>query len=610
MLKLAGIALSVLLLSVVGVSPYHADAQTQKYLSYENKQYGFSIKYPANWQKAEALTKSSVFPNVLDIVTFSTPSELTSYGVSLIKDDTTFTGLSGQKFLDKVKEKFVDPICRRAPAGVTCSTELTQQTTLTHQNGYSGYLVIFGINVSSDQESIESGVVLGFYPDGNDVWIIAAASSSGEEFQQYTNELATIGSSFKIFNYEGEQTTSQSSTVAKSSVGTLQINSGYFTASKYKPAELIVSGQINNPLQGVPLIIKITKPDKSSDEQNILVTKDGAFRAPIKIEGTWPAGSYQLSAKYGTQDLGAVSFQVNMGSAPTPVPTQTTKYLSYENKQYGFSIKYPSDLKKEEILEKSDEPFPNSINIVHFTTPSELSTIGVSLTKDDTIFKGLSGQKFLDKMKNEFESRACSAVDDPTLTCSMEVLDQQSATNQNGHLAYSGAYVFTISDNQNSQNVLVFTIMFPDGKDVWVLGLAASPGEEYKGIGEEAGKMGDTFTILNYKGVQKQLSLQAKASQKNDIVHLVIKNPKDSTDDIYSIKLTNINGKITNFIKVKGWNYVRLGSDSVMYQTMSSPLDSSDMIKVKLKVDSKNTEIQWEAFSKDQKSLGTGKVKP
>ena len=610
MLKLAGIVLSVLLLSVIGVSPYYADAQTQKYLSYENKQYGFSIKYPANWQKAEALTKSSVFPNVLDIVTFSTPSELTSYGVSLIKDDTTFTGLSGQKFLDKVKEKFVDPICRRAPAGVTCSTELTQQTTLTHQNGYSGYLVIFGINVSSDQESIESGVVLGFYPDGNDVWIIAAASSSGEEFQQYTNELATIGSSFKIFNYEGEQTTSQSSTVAKSSVGTLQINSGYFTASKYKPAELIVSGQINNPLQGVPLIIKITKPDKSSDEQNILVTKDGAFRAPIKIEGTWPAGSYQLSAKYGTQDLGAVSFQVNMGSAPTPVPTQTTKYLSYENKQYGFSIKYPSDLKKEEILEKSDEPFPNSINIVHFTTPSELSTIGVSLTKDDTIFKGLSGQKFLDKMKNEFESRACSAVDDPTLTCSMEVLDQQSATNQNGHLAYSGAYVFTISDNQNSQNVLVFTIMFPDGKDVWVLGLAASPGEEYKGIGEEAGKMGDTFTILNYKGVQKQLSLQAKASQKNDIVHLVIKNPKDSTDDIYGIKLTNINGKITNFIKVKGWNYVRLGSDSVMYQTMSSPLDSSDMIKVKLKVDSKNTEIQWEAFSKDQKSLGTGKVKP
>ena len=134
--------------------------------------------------------------------------------------------------------------------------------------------------------------------------------------------------------------------------------------------------------------------------------------------------------------------------------------------------------------------------------------------------------------------------------------------------------------------------------------------EELKSMGKKLDEMTDTFTIFSYEGTKKQLSLQAKASQKNDIVHLVIKNPKDSTDDIYGIKLTNINGKITNFIKVKGWNYVRLGSDSVMYQTMSSPLDSSDMIKVKLKVDSKNTEIQWEAFSKDQKSLGTGKVKP
>ena len=298
-----------------------------------------------------------------------------------------------------------------------------------------------------------------------------------------------------------------------------------------------------------------------------------------------------------------------VGVSPYHADAQTQKYLSYENKQYGFSLKYPSDLKKTEKLEKSDEPFPNSINLVSFTTPSELSTIAVNLIKDDTIFKGLSGQKFLDKMKNEFKSRVCSVVDDPTFTCSMEVGFEQSDTNQNSHLAYAGGYSFTISDNQNSINLLMFIIMYPDGNDVWMLALVAQSDENYKGIGEEAGKMGDTFTILNYNGVQKQLSLQAKASQKNDIVHLVIKNPKDSTDDIYGIKLTNINGKITNFIKVKGWNYVRLGSDSVIYQTTSSPLDSSDMIKVKLKVDSKNTEIQWEAFSKDQKSLGTGKVK-
>jgi len=418
--------------------------------------------------------------------------------------------------------------------------------------------------------------------------------------------LSVIG----ISNYVGEQAaTSQSSTIAKSSVGTLQINSGYFTASKYSPAELIVSGEINNYLQGVPLTIQITKPDKTTEEQNILVTKNGAFRAPIKIEGSWPAGSYQLLAKYGTQDLGAVSFSVNMGSAPPPTPTpQAKNYLSYENNQYGFSIKYPSDLKKEETLTESDT-FLNSISIVSFTTPSELSTIGVSLIKDDTTFKGLSGQKFLDKMKNEFESGVCSAVDDPTLTCSMEAPFEESGTNQNGYVVYTAVYVFTISDNQDSHKLTTFITMFPDGNDVWVLGLAAFAGENYQGIGEEAGNMFDTFTIYDYKGEQKQLLLQSKAAQKNDIVYIVIKNPKDSTDDIYSIKLTNINGKITNFIKIKDWNYVRLGSDSVMYQTISSPLASSDVFKVALKVDSKNTEIQWEAFSKDQKSLGTGKVR-
>jgi len=808
--KLAGIALSILLLSAVGFLPYHADAQTQtKYLSYENKQYGFSIKYPANWEKTEVLTKSSVFPNVLDIVTFSTPSKITSYGVSLIKDDTTFTGLSGQKFLDKVKEKFVDPICRRAPAGVTCSTELLQQQTLTHANGYSGYLTIFGIKISSDQGPIETAVVLGFYPDGNDVWIIAAASSSGEEFQQYTNELATIGSSFKIFNYKGEQTTtSQSSTIAKSSVGLLQINSGNFAASKYKPAELLVSGQINNPLQGVPLILKIIKPDKTSEEQNILVTKDGNFRAPIKIECSWPAGSYQLSAKYGTQDLGTVSFQVNMGDAKTTTPatqkqttttSQSKKYLSYENKKYGFSLKYPSDLKKEEKLEKSDEPFPNSISIVSFTTPSELSANGVILIKDDTIFKGLSGQKFLDKMKNEFKSRTCSAIPDPTVTCSMEVLDAQSATNKNGHLAYSGTYVFTISDNQNSQKLMMFVIMYPDGNDIWMLLLGTFQGEDYKGIGEETGKMADTFTISNYKGKQepssstkssttqtpqstkslsyenkqygfsinyplnwekdekaendsnfpeilslvslhdpsesanfmlglvqddkgksqrildqlknvigdnicssmpaevtcswkvsekslthkngyggksttllvkisdgqmstempavvtlipdgkntwamvyrvftpddpkqlfkdvasisesfkinnyqgsasqKQFSLDVKATQKNDVLEISVKNPIGSKI-VYGIKLTTTNGKITNFLKLDGWEPKRINDKTVMYQTKSSPLDPAETIKIKLKVDSKKTEFSWEAFSKDQKSLGTGKVKP
>ncbi|MDP3780446.1 MAG: hypothetical protein Q8Q69_04570, partial [Nitrosopumilaceae archaeon] len=70
------------------------------------------------------------------------------------------------------------------------------------------------------------------------------------------------------------------------------------------------------------------------------------------------------------------------------------------------------------------------------------------------------------------------------------------------------------------------------------------------------------------------------------------------------------NGKITNFLKLDGWEHKRINDKTVMYQTKSSPLDPTETIKIKLKVDSKKTEFSWEAFSKDQKSLGTGKVKP
>jgi len=299
--------------------------------------------------------------------------------------------------------------------------------------------------------------------------------------------------------------------------------------------------------------------------------------------------------------LSALGFLTNYADAQTQ-----TNYLLYQNNQYGFSIKYPSNWEKSETITKSSV-FPNMLDIVTFSTSSELTNYGVSLIENDATYKGLSGQKFLDKMKDFERSVECSYAEEGE-TCSMEVKLEQSVT-QNGYLLYFGIYQFTFSDNQDSYQYVLFVTMAPNGNDVWELSLYTDPDEDYQGIGEEAGNMFDTFTIYDYKGEQKQLLLQSKAAQKDDIVYLVIKNPTDSSNGIYSIKLTTTNGKITNFIKIKDWNYVRLGSDSVIYQTTSLPLGPSDVIKIILKVDSKNTEIQWEAFSKDQKSLGIGKVK-
>lgn len=307
----------------------------------------------------------------------------------------------------------------------------------------------------------------------------------------------------------------------------------------------------------------------------------------------------------------AVTLSVLLLSAAWVLPYSAnaqTKYLSYENKQYGFSIKYPSNWQKEETLEKDETT--NMINIVTFNTPSELTYTSVNLIQDDTVYLGLSGQKFLDKMKNEFENVFCSSAAESGVTCSMEVLDGEGFTHHNGYDGYRAAYGLTISEDQNSAKVLVAVTMIPDGNDIWMIAAGSFSMDEIKSIGKEIDQISDSFTISNYSGEQKQFSLQSKAEQENDIVYLVIRNPEDSSDGIYGIKLTNVNGKITNFIKIKDWTYKRVGSDSVMYQTTTSPLDSSELFQVALKVDSKNTELQWEAFSKDQKSLGTGIVKP
>ena len=93
-------------------------------------------------------------------------------------------------------------------------------------------------------------------------------------------------------------------------------------------------------------------------------------------------------------------------------------------------------------------------------------------------------------------------------------------------------------------------------------------------------------------------------------VTITITNPKDSSSDVYGIKLTTTSGKIKNYVKVNGWDHKRINDNTVSYQTKSSPLGQSDVIKIKLKVDAKKPEITWNAYSKDQKSLGTGKVKP
>lgn len=429
-------------------TPKSTTTPTAKYLLYQNKQYGFSIKYPSTWLKTDLLKKDSTFSNMINLVRFENPSKDAAFELELIQNDKG----TSRKILDEtnnqIKSEFKPAFCSQAPAGATCLVDVFEDSYAT-KNGYKGNILGVVAQMSSKQTTAQIVPIgIAVIPDGNNSWILLGSNLSVEENEQNLLVFSDMSDSFLIFNYKGEQASSESLAPpsAKSGAGELQINSGQFSVSKYSPAEVIVSGKITDYQKGVLLTLKIEKPDKGTTQQNAVVTKDGNFRFPLKLDSNWPSGGYTVSAKYGSQDIGSVSFQVNEGSTkPTTTPTKTPT-----------------------------------------TTPTK------------------------------------------------------------------------------------------------------TPPPPLK---------------------QKQFQLDVKASQKNDLVSLVIKNSKDSPDNVYSIKLTTANGKITNFVKINNWEHKRLGPDSVMYQTTSSPLHPSDTIQAKLKVDSKNTEIKWEVFTKDQKSLGTGKVK-
>ena len=138
------------------------------------------------------------------------------------------------------------------------------------------------------------------------------------------------------FYYADAQTQVQK-TIAESSFGVLKINSGVFSASKYSSATITVSGEVTTILRGTPITLQIIKPDNTIETLGIVVNKDGNFSVPIIVNGNWPLGNYSIIATYGVNEIGTVYFQVISENAKTT--TQTPKILSYENKQYGFSLK-------------------------------------------------------------------------------------------------------------------------------------------------------------------------------------------------------------------------------------------------------------------------------
>ena len=290
----------------------------------------------------------------------------------------------------------------------------------------------------------------------------------------------------------------------------------------------------------------------------------------------------------------------------TPSPPKTTKYLLYENKQYSFSIKYPSTWEKTESFEK-DSKYPNRINLIQFA-PSQLTFYAVSLVEDDTKYKGLRDANFLDKMDQEAKV-LCSSGSEPGITCvNVEAGEPAILNHLNGYKMYFNSYGFTFSTDQGTVEWDLAIGLIPDGNDIWEIGAGSFSTDEFQQYFVDFTSIGSSFTIFDYEGEQesKLFKIQSINEQVNNLVYIVILNQEDSQEDIYGIKFTSENGKIKNSIKLEGWDYKQVGPNEIMYQTKSLPIKADDLLGVILKVDNNDAKISYEFFSNDMKSLGSG----
>ena len=600
-LKFFGIFCTVILMifALFVIIPFANAQSVSNFLLYDNSQYGFSIKYPSDWQKQEQLSNDSTFPKVFDVVSFQSPSKLTHYAIMSMKDND-YNGLTDQEFLNKMTQDFGDSLCAPAiKAGAKCTAQNMQKTTFTHPNGYAGYMTINTLTISTDKGTSQPVMGIGMYPDGDKIWILVVLSFSNEA-TTLQNDLSSMASSFTIKNYNGIQSAS-TSTTTESSFGMFKINSGIFYVSKYTPDTIALSGNVADFKRGTPITLNIIKPDGTTEIEGAFVKKDGTFDSIVPINGNWKEGKYSMTATYGNDKIGTVYFQVVTSTKPAPqntITTQSTKSLLYSNTEYGISIQYPSFLYKT----NSEQFFQNGIPVVSFSTPTNMTGVAIELIKNDSTFSGLTGIRFLETMKTQYENNFCKYFKENGNTCTIQINSEEGFTSKNGYVGFRALYLVTISnptDNSKFTMALIPT-MFPVGNDVWVLTGGSYSNDEMKSYGNEVDKMIETFTVSDYS--EPNLVFNSKATQKDDVVYLVIKNPSESPTAIYSIKLTATSGKIMNFMKIDGWTQKRIDAKSVLYQTISSPINSSDIFKVKLKVDGKNSEIQWETFSKDQKA--------
>lgn len=112
----------------------------------------------------------------------------------------------------------------------------------------------------------------------------------------------------------------------------------------------------------------------------------------------------------------------------------------------------------------------------------------------------------------------------------------------------------------------------------------------------------------------KNISISAKvtAKQLRDLVALSVKNSADSSDHIFSIKITVNDGEITGARAPKNWEKRYTNSEEVVFSAgeIGVQVQPGAKERFRLKVSTASPTITWAVFNEELQMMDTGVVKP
>lgn len=221
-------------------------------------------------------------------------------------------------------------------------------SSLTSAQALTGSSTIYGIlNVDSDTYSIseldpaiiqisgiiedsQSGVRLNLVlekPDGSvnemetlpnsdGVYSTALFLDANWDKGDYTLQAVYQGQEVGTVNFVVTKTVTPKLSM-DSTVGTLEIENDELMMSKDKTVITKITGTIKNYERDTPIILKIQKPDNTTEEISVNGKKTGEFTARITIQDGWPLGTYLVNVTYKDKALGTVSFVLNEIEIPS-----------------------------------------------------------------------------------------------------------------------------------------------------------------------------------------------------------------------------------------------------------------------------------------------------